>query len=252
MRAENDPTLNMAQPALIITAPRTGATFLAHCLSNHSQVFCDRGEPLHHNSPWGRHLPGQHLAFIECLTHMVGYRVSMCKLLYRQAFDPGVWPYLVSRQPRVIHLTRANRIRQAVSLLLNTRARMGEIEWPQHTFESVAPRATTLPAEAVLNMARDLEGQERQATETLQAIADVMLISYGELMGGERGQAESLSQEVGRRICHFLGVLPEPLGCDLRRVNSRPLQEMLVNWPELGAAIAASEFADHLEDESNG
>ncbi|MDD5059295.1 MAG: hypothetical protein PHQ60_15670 [Sideroxydans sp.] len=249
MKHENDPTLNMAGPALIVTGPRTGGTFLAHSLSNHPQVFCDRGEPLHHNSPWMRHLAGGHLPVLECLTHMVGYRVSMCKLLYLQAFEPAIWPYLVDLQPRVIHLIRANRVRQAVSLLLNMRARLGQIDWPQHTFGAVTPPATTLPAEVVLDMARDLEAQEAGATQMLEAMQDVLLVAYADLAGGERAEANILPKETAHRICHFLGVRPARLTCELRRVNARPLRETLVNWPEIEAAIAGSEFADCLEDE---
>jgi len=41
------------QPAILLTEPRTGGTFLAGCLSNHTDVFCARGEPFHRGSRWG-------------------------------------------------------------------------------------------------------------------------------------------------------------------------------------------------------
>ena len=56
MTVQNDRTKNLARPAVVIASVRSGGTYLAHCLSNHPQVFCDRGESLHHDSLWHRYL----------------------------------------------------------------------------------------------------------------------------------------------------------------------------------------------------
>jgi len=52
MPVDNDRTKGLALPFLILAHVRTGGTFCAHALSNHPQVYCDRGETLHHLSAW--------------------------------------------------------------------------------------------------------------------------------------------------------------------------------------------------------
>ena len=71
-KVENDETKYLARPAVLIASVRSGGTFLAHCLSNHPQIFCDRGESLHYRSLWHTHLTTNRAKLIYCLTHMLG------------------------------------------------------------------------------------------------------------------------------------------------------------------------------------
>jgi len=235
---ENDETKHIARPAVIVASIRSGGTFLAHCLSNHPQIFCDRGESLHHTSLWHSHLTTNRAKVLFCLTHMHGYQVSMVKLLYQQAFLVEVWDYI--RELPIIWLRRENTIRQAVSVILNKMARRGRIEHPQHTFGKVDPVRVELEPQRVLNAARNLLVHDRRAKELLDLLNTLELI-YEEIVG----PGSTLADGVARRICEFLGVRSPrcPLSCDLTRINPRPLEEMIRNWDEVRAAIEASEFA---------
>lgn len=246
---ENDATRNAATPAVVIAGARTGGTFLAHCLSNHSQVFFDRGESLHHGSIWHRTVTLNRVKLLECLLHMPGYRVSGCKMLYQQAFKCEVWQHLMRVQPRVIWLVRENVIRQAVSLLIQQQARRGVVKRPAHSFEPPPALKITLPAEAVLKTTRRLVELDKHVARAVGNLRDVMRLSYEQITGGQ-DEATRLPPRVGKAICGFFGVHYEPMGCELRRINGAPLRETLSNWPDIEAMFSASEFAAQLECEA--
>lgn len=247
---ENDQTRDIATPAVIVAALRSGGTFLAHCLSNHPQVFCDRGEPLHNGSVWCSTLHPSRKALLSALLNQTGYRVSMCKLTYGQAFMREIWPFLLERQPKVIWLRRENAVRQAISVLINREARRGKIKRPQHTFSAARPGGrVTLDAEAVLKTARGLRRHDGNAGKRLRKLNDVLRLSYSELTGGEHASADRLPGRTVARICAFLGVMDWPMGSDLKRVNPYPLRDTLVNWRSVVQAVRDSEFASCLEDE---
>jgi len=236
---ENDETKYSARSAVIVAAVRSGGTFLAHCLSNHPDIFCDRGESLHHTSLWHTHLTADRGKLLYCLTHMQGYRVSMCKLTYQQAFSE-VWDYI--RKIPIIWLRRENTIRQAVSVLLNEMARGGRIERPQHTFGRVEPVHMDLAPHLVLRAARGLLEQDQRAEGQLGGLEPLRL-TYEEIVG----PASTLADGMGKRICTFLGVRCVALGCDLTRINPQPLAGMITNWEAVRGAIEGSEFAHCLE-----
>lgn len=253
MTYENDQTLNMATPAVIIAAIRSGGTFLAHCLSNHSQIFCARGEPLHYQSQWQQLSPDRR-QLLALLLNQTGYQVSMCKATYVQALNQQLWTWLVARQPRIIWLRRENVIRQAVSVLINQAARAGSLQRPQHTFTPLGPlqlAQVTLSPALVLKAARGLRAQDQQVATRLADIniQKICRLTYTDVVGGEGLGVERLPAETSARLGKFLGVHYERLGCELQRINDQPLRELLANWRELVPILQESEFSQYLEDE---
>jgi hypothetical protein len=246
---DNDATKYSAQPAVIVADIRSGGTFLAHCLSNHPQIFCDRGESLHRFSVWHTHLKVHSVDLLHCLLHMQGYCISMCKLTYTQAFHDSVLNYLDKLQPRVIWLRRENVIRQAVSALLNKLARGGKIMRPQHTFESVPPARVVISSEEILQEARDLAERDLAARVKIGSFKTWLEMTYAEMIGGEQEAPDGLTEKAARRLCEFLGVRAIPLSCELKRVNPAPLSETLTNWPDVERAVRTSELAYCLKDE---
>jgi hypothetical protein len=247
---ENDETRNAATPAVVIAGARTGGTFLAHCLSTHSQIFFDRSESLHHGSIWHRNLALNRIKLLDVLLHMPGYRVSGCKLLYQQAFKCEVWQHLIMRaRPRAIWLVRENVIRQAISLLVQQQARRGQARRPAHSFETPPPLRIELPPEAVLRTARRLVELDKTVAAAIGQLDDVIKLTYEQVTGGVV-EATRLPTRIGKIICEFFGVRYEPMSCELRRVNGSPLREALTNWPDIEAMFSASEFAAQLEMEN--
>jgi hypothetical protein len=248
MIRDNDQTKNVAQPAVIVAAIRSGGTFLTHCLSNHSQIACDRGEPIHHLSVWCRMLKRDRRKILAVLLNQTGYMVSMCRLTYIQAFNEDIWAWLIRQQPWVIWLYRENILRQAISVHLNRLVRdKGQFKRPAHTFKQVGPVSVEVAPAHFLKMCRGLDERNRWAEKRLTAMRRVERLTYAEVVGGEMAVANQLPTETTKKICNFLGVRYEPLGCDLRRVNPYPLSELIGNWADVERAIKGSEFAELLE-----
>lgn len=240
----------MATGAVIVAAIRSGGTFLSHCLSNHPQVFCPRGEPLHHKSEWVQALKPDRRALLAALLNQTGYTVSMVKLTYAQALHEHIWPWLDAQQPKVIWLRRGNTIRQAVSVLINRMARAGQLKRPQHTLKEMGPVRVTFEPDVILRWARRLKEDDRRVGKRLNRMRNLYTMSYADVVGGEHMSAEELPTWTRMKLAVFLGVASDvPLGCDLKRVNPYPLREMLGNWKAVEKVVRASEFAACLEDE---
>lgn len=243
-----------ARAAVVVASWRCGGTFLNYCLSNHPDIYCDRGEPMHRFSPWRAAMPGDPAELLRCVFDQRHYLVSMCKLTYVQAFHESVLPYLVKIKPAVIWLRRENVVRQAVSLMLAKRVMaVNPTARPEalHTWgEATATAPSALPAEAVLKEARALALADERARERLERYFPGYLeLTYAQIIGGEGMTANHLPTASARRVCEFLSVPYQMLSCNLRRVNPKPLREMLANWPEVEAALQGSELAGHLRDE---
>jgi hypothetical protein len=239
----------MTTPAIIAAGLRTGGTFLSHALSNHPQIFCDRGEPLHRHSPWCELRVG-HGHILRGLLTQEGYSASLCKLQYDQLYYEHVREVLLDMRARVIHLTRENKLRQAVSLMINNLARKGQVQHPQHSTEPVPLLRLSLDPDAVLDWCRDLEEQDRLAAKWLGDTGLPLLhVTYADLVGYEGREAREVPPETARKLCKFLGVRPQRLAAELRRVNAYPLPLILGNWDRVRAVIEESEFEYCLGDE---
>lgn len=238
-------------PAVIIANVRTGGTFLSHCLSNHHDVFCAREEIMHSRGIWMQTLRNvDRLDLLHCMLHQPHYRVSMVKLTYSQAFKDPIWPYLVKLQPKVIWLRRENALRQAVSVILIKLGNKGAINHPSHATQKVAAARVTLEPRIVINHAHGLLKREARVAHRFDVMADVLPVTYAEIVGGEGRTASELPAEAGQRICAFLDIPYCRMPGGLRRVNPQPLREIIENWSEVRAAIAADcELARFLEKE---
>lgn len=239
--------LSRSEPAVIIAETRSGSTFLTHCLSNHPDIFCHRGEPMHGKSVWGKHkLIGDDLLY--CLLHQQFYTISMCELTRHQAFY-RFWEYLTRTQPKVILLSRKNVIRQCVEILLAKLNKQGKIQQPRHTVGISPEVRVSLAAETILEGARKYVVGAVAAHERCQAFDNLLEITYADIVGREIADVMSIAAPASERICSFLGVPALMMSCRLRATNPHPLRKILLNWDEVEEAVAQSELAYCLEDE---
>lgn len=244
---ENDETRDIARPAIIVAAIRSGGTFLSHCLSNHTQIFCDRSEPLHHRSVWYQGMNPDRQNLLAALLNQTGYLVSMCKLTYIQALEANVMKWLVAKQPMVIWLYRENLLRQAISVHLNWVARRDGMDHPQHSFRYSKPVKIDVDPGLFLKYMRGLNEQNERMKAALVQYKQVYVLTYADVVGGEGKTTYLLPPKTADDLCKFLGVRSECLSCDLRPINPYPLRELIGNWTEVERAVKASPFADQLE-----
>jgi len=182
---------------------------------------------------------------LRCLLHQPHYVVSMCEVTTHQMSLPSVWEYLVELQPKVIHLYRKNVVRQAVDMEL-ARTHLQS----RHSMVEVPRIQMRMASDVVLRIAQARVQTTMELCKRYRAFfADVLDLSYAEIVGGEGMAAEAIPKATARRICKFLEVPRAVMGCRLKAINPQPLRVILVNWPEVKKAIAASEFAWCLEDE---
>lgn len=251
-RIDNDPTKGIAKPFVLIAHVRSGGTMLAHVLSDHPEIHCDRGESLHHLSLWRRQLPHVEAnRMLHILLHQEGYLASGCRLNYTQAFHQRVWRYLVKQGVPVIHLTRENHLRQGISFAYHQAVRGKQVPYhPVHTFVEVEPPQVELSPEYLLGHCRQIAEQEKRARKRLEKFSfEVLDLSYADLTGGEGTTVRCIEREAASKICEFLGVRVLRMCCDLKRVHGHPLHAWFTNWAKIEKAIEASEFAAFLEDE---
>lgn len=241
MRIDNDRTKGLALPFLILAHVRTGGTFAAHALSNHPEVYCDRGETLHHLSAWRRAgVPA--VKALETIWNMDGYRASGFRAIYRQAFHREIWPRILAHGPSIIHLVRRNVTRQGVSFGYQQMVRAGKLPFhPVHTFKEKTPAPVTVdPADIVnyaLKVRREMwDGQARLAGYT----GPVLQVAYEDMVGD--GTAQEMAPKVAARIEAFLGIREVPLPADLRRDFPVPMEAWFSNWPAVRAALAKAGF----------
>jgi hypothetical protein len=228
--------MNIASPAIIIAGVRTGGTYLAHCLSNHPRIFCDRGEALNGRNKWFRLCKNQ-VRVLDCLIHQPFYHVSMCKLTYAQALNKAVWRYIVTKRPHVIHLVRQNVLRQVVSLCINNAQR----DRPAHTFVDLPAAHVRLEPQQVLAIMHKITEQANGVRKRLEKLPHVIELEYTSLIGANTKWEDSrltfLQETTCQSICEFLGVPVMALGAELRRLNPQPLPEIITNWREVKAAV---------------
>ena len=251
-KIDNDPTKKVAKPFLIIASVRCGGTYLAHSLSNHPSVYCDRGESMHEHSLW-RQNKVTAMKLLHLLTHQEGYKASGFRMVYSQALSKHVWRWIRGAKPNIIHLSRRNILRQATSLVFHRMVRRGDVEYyPVHTFKQTKPPKVTILPDVILKACKELDHANRSVAKHLEKVKlNVLPVEYSQMVGGEGMTTPFVTAEVGKKICNHLGVCEYPLSCELKRVHQHPLKAMLENWSDVEAVVAHSEFAECLADEMN-
>jgi hypothetical protein len=244
----NHPLLNRASAALIIAPVRSGGTFLSHCLSNHPDMYWDRGEPLLKRSNWGPYSQTDRIRLLDVLTNQTGYLVSGCKVTYDQAFQPDVWEWIARRQPYILWLRRENLLRQAVSQVINRRVAAGELDRPQHSFERLEIEPVEIDPQDIVRYIVHFGRQDKGAGQRLrEALPYVLALTYEAITGNE--EATEIAPAEAQRICEFLGVEVLPMTTRMIRIHPGPLSAILSNWPEVRGAVRRSEYAYLLEHE---
>lgn len=236
--------------AVIVTLQRTGGTFLAGCLSNHPDIFCDRGEPLAERSQWAVAAPDE-VARLDLILSLQYYRVAMCKLINSHAFRPRVWSYLTAQSPpvKVLYLRRENILDQAISHEINAGKRLGTVQGhPTHIFQDgVDLSPCCLDPESVYLRCEDEIGRYHYAeTKLAEGGFPVLQLTYEEITGNQ--SVEQIPEAIGRRICGFLGVDYVPLAYNARKVHHQPWSSLLLNWHNIVKRIRSTEYERYLED----
>lgn len=234
--------------AIIIASWRCGGTFLSHCLSNHPDIFCTRGEVLHYRNVWRKTAKPQNI--LRCIMNQPHYGASLAKITYNQAFKDEVWNYLLDQQPYVIWLYRDNLLRQAVSLIQVKLYHKNLIEKPVHSLQVRKYAKIEIDPCKILDQIEYLAKANRMAKVRIKKFKSAIALTYAEVVGGENKTANVLPSKTTKKVCEFLGVESRWMSCDLKRINPYPLRDMLKNWDKIEAVIKKSDHAHFLKEET--
>lgn len=232
-------TTGQARPAILIAGPRTGGTFLCCCLSNHPQIFCTRGEPLHWGSRWLHAVPDWKVRF-DLLMRQPFYKISIFKAMDHDVFaHPELWEFLLKydSELRILYLERENILYQAASHEINRLHRQGDLpSHPTRTFVPVDPEPCELDPKLVLQRYQWIKKDTARNRRLLAASEiPVLYLIYEEMSVMDMAQSS--------RICEFLGVRIEQFHTDLKKIHIRPYEELVTNWPEIEEACGGGFIA---------
>lgn len=235
-------------PAALVATNRSGSTLLLHCLDSHPQIGCERNEPLSPREPWARLKVKRH-DLMRVLWRRGGYRVSMFKLTYRQLRWVGT-EILQENEVRLIHLHRRNALRVIVSSVINTAVVRGEMEHPPHSFEPVRQVATVrLEPEEFVASCHSYLDKVRAMRRRLKGLGlPVLYLTYSDLVGQEGREVRQLPVRTVCWICDHLRVDRYPMYSQTRRINPRPLAEIVENWQEVRAAVVEGGLGRFLSE----
>lgn len=238
-------------PAALIATNRSGSTFLLNALDSHPQIGCERSEPLDPHGWWmtlGAPVVNR-VELLRFLWRRPGYKVAMFKMSYRHVRWVGMG-FLKEAGARLIHLHRENVVRMGISSLINTAAVKGELDHPIHTFspvDAVSIRVEVGPF--IYNSLAHLKKVKAMKKHLGRLGLPLLSLTYEDLVGYEGNEPDEVQAATATAICEHLGVEVIPLVSYTRRVNPRPLCEIVENWTELAAGLARTDLAVFLAEE---
>ncbi len=237
-----------ANPAILIAHTRSGGTFVNHCLSNHPQIYCPRGEPLLQGAEYYTAFPkAGKRQILHLVTRATHYRVGMCKVTYEQ-LDEVIWVYLKSRKAKVLHLVRENMPRVVVSQIITGMVASRTIEHEAHTFHALKPIKVSIPADLIIRRCNrqwaDIKAMRHRLSKSGLNVKHLL---YRQLVGYEGQEANQITESVAFSICDFLGVERRPLRTSLKKVNPWLMKDLLSNWSEVRKSLMNSPFKKYVD-----
>jgi hypothetical protein len=231
---------------VIVANGRTGSTLLADLLRSHPAIQCE-GEILNERRwrggcrPLGwlaRSFPMPYLAWRagRALKPVYGFKLKtggqVCDL-------GGTLHSLRRRGWRLICLSRRDALQQTFSWAVAQATGL----WQRTAGGEAPPQRVVLDAASFL---RDLQTcvDDRQALAgLLRPLPHLPLIYEDDLQRSDRWPA------TGARLCAFLGVASAPLTSRIAKTWERPYTEVVTNYAEILAAVAAGPFAPLVDRE---
>lgn len=242
---------------MLVAASRSGSTFLQTALSNHSEIGCDRYEPLAAGSPYLEYLvpPADPWSLCHALLSRPGYKATVIKLSYRHFRDNGGAKFLEAIEAdRIIHLTRANTLRIVFSAVVNTMARVGLVDVPNHAYEPVMVQSKiVIPMFKFIEECDEYEAAtDRMRGELLATRLPILSLTYENIIYGALSHPAFRNRVVhatAELICRFLRVREEDLFGITAQLHPGPLSLYIENWREFCEAIEHTPYAPYLEKE---
>ncbi|MEQ8232601.1 MAG: Nodulation protein H [Gammaproteobacteria bacterium] len=215
---------------------RTGSTLLVRLLDNHPAIHCD-DEILHDWCAFPASRVGHHLEHARAEAYgfkLLTYQLTDVLCLPR-ARAIAFLDWLEAGGFRVIHLTRDNPVRHALS----------QIGARQHGFHRVRGDARTRPPIVVrreeLFWWLDMIAKHRRDNAALLAGRDCLTLEYARDLEDAAAWPRTLA-----RVADMLGLPTAPARADLEKLNAGALEDIVANADELRAFLRETPYAHFL------
>lgn len=220
----------------IIGNARTGSNYLLGGLKTspsirvYHEIFAD------HNRQIGKDFDRVFATVFQPesrLTRAVGFKV-----FYNHLTDEEWQKLLAYESLKVIHLTRRNRLRTVISLEIAFKTGQWTQSAKRNSNEIREKRLQLEPARLIHRLEQIEAGE--MATRARFRDREILEIVYEELVSSP---VENFAA-VGRYL-EVDGIDPSQIR--LRRQNPEPLQQLLINYDEVEAALRNTRFAGYLQ-----
>jgi LPS sulfotransferase NodH len=223
-----------------MTSGRTGSELLVSLLNSHPQIACD-GELLAVRRHWSeRFVEGRATA----VARRAGKRAYGIKVLPQHIHDtqtvpePADWVrHLSSRGWQVIHLRRANRLHQALSMV-----RASKTQWHFRADEVGTFQPMAVDAMQTIGVMYIVEFLEHQIDQMLKGVEHLSLC-YEDDLEDPASQARTVAT-----ICQRLGIDPAPTYTDVARIHPRDTKEMVSNYDEVVEEIRRNRWLEYASE----
>jgi LPS sulfotransferase NodH len=222
---------------------RTGSTLLENliCSTNNFQA---NGELIsQHNSPFKRRFlfPYQYVCGLAKLSkNNFIFHVKLYHLTEEQKIDPSFFLQKLAQSGwKVIYLHRDNRVMHVISNLLADKRR---------GYHKLNDREEDLRIEVNPgNLVGWIHRRDRyfqKEQECLQSLEHIEIAYEKDLMDS------ASHQETANRIFDFLGMGHRTVSTKLRKINTKPLRDVVINYSEFEQCILDHGWERFLEQES--
>ncbi|SRR6266498_373465 len=219
----------------IVGNARTGSNYLLDGLKNspsirmYHEIFAD------HNRPVGQDFDRVFSTVFQPeskSTKMVGFKV-----FYNHLTEDEWQKFLTCRDLKIIHLIRRNRLRTVISLEIAFKTGQWTQSGKSNLGEIKVKRLMLDPSKLIKRL-EQIEGGEVTARSRFRD-REVLEVVYEELVRSPKSVFESVGAYLG-----IDGI--DPSRIRLRRQNPETLQQLIINYEEIEAALRNTRFEEYL------
>ena len=224
---------------LILTSGRTGSELLVNRLNSHPHITCDSELLGQRRLSPERLLSGRALHASRQGKLAYGIKIKPKDIFEVQRLaDPAGWLGDKHRQGwKVIHLSRLNRLHQAISA-----QRASSYQWHYSKREAKTFEPMAMNPFVIIGTMCSIAFYEDQISHLLEGI-DHLHLTY------ETDLQQPVDQDATvTRICQLLGIELRPTETELERITPDKTRDMVTNYDEIAAEIRRNHFADFLPD----
>lgn len=222
----------------IVANPRTGSNFLLDGLKSSSSIRMYHEIFADHNRQIGKD-------FEKILSTVLQYESKSTKIVGFKVFynhlSEEEWEKLQRRDElKVIHLTRRNRLRTVISLEIAFKTG----RWTSsHNFVRTQEKRVMLDPARVVKRLEQIEAGEA-ATRARFRDREMLEVIYEELVHSP--------EQVFSSVEKYLGVDGiDPNRIRLKKQNPEALEQLIINYDQVEAALKSTRFAEYLDNRNS-